>query len=323
MSGTGTLTRRGDYWYMDWTDEKGERHRSSTRTTDKSAALQHMREAMAAGPVTADFVQGAMEELQLDLKAREVKSYLKTVSHMKPVIEFFQGTRCKDIEEADIQRYTRWRREAGKAAGTINRELKLLKQALVLQHRRGKLRKVPRILNLPDHAVRTGFFTQEEVNRVIAFLPKHLKDMTLVAFLTGWRLGELRHLQWRDLDMIRHVVTLKGERTKNGEMRSMRLPDVIWALLMRQPKEGPYVFNLHGAQIGDFNRTWKRAVARAEMPERHFHDLRRSAVRNMLRAGAPEWAARKVTGHKTRYMLDRYNITSEEEAYDALKKVSV
>ena len=42
MSGTGTLTRRGDYWYMDWTDEKGERHRSSTRTTDKSAALQHI-----------------------------------------------------------------------------------------------------------------------------------------------------------------------------------------------------------------------------------------------------------------------------------------
>ncbi len=85
-----------------------------------------------------------------------------------------------------------------------------------------------------------------------------------------------------------------------------------------------FVFHRNGKPVSGsvFWRAWKQAREKANIPDKLFHDFRRTAVRNMIRAGVAQTVAMSITGHKTDSMFRRYNVSSNLDQREAMRRQS-
>ena len=130
-----------------------------------------------------------------------------------------------------------------------------------------------------------------------------------------------------NVDLLRGTVGIYT--SKNGDARKVSLTKEAEQLLAaciagKDQEEALFTRReLSGKQVpvADFRGTWDTLTEAAGCAGLLFHDLRRSAVRNMVRAGIPETVCMKISGHKTRDVFDRYDISSERDLIDAAKKL--
>ncbi|MBI4519533.1 MAG: tyrosine-type recombinase/integrase, partial [Gemmatimonadetes bacterium] len=131
------------------------------------------------------------------------------------------------------------------------------------------------------------------------------------------------------------IVRLEPETTKNRDGRTFPfavLPELEGLLHEQRERTRavekatgrivPWVFHRDGERIGDYKQAWGTACSRAGAPDAWVHDLRRSAVRNLVRAGVPEIVAMRLCGHKTRAVFDRYAIVNEEMLREGVEKLA-
>lgn len=227
------------------------------------------------------------------------------------------------------------RQGAGTSNAEINRELAILKRTFTLAIQAGKLLHRPHIPMLEENNVRKGFFDAPQLQQIRERLPEAVRPVVTFAYITGWRVpSEVLTLQWRQVDMHEGTVTLDVGSTKNREGRVFVMTAELKKLLESQKKLTAeverrrdkiirWVFHREGEQIRSFRRAWKNACTAAGLPGRIPHDFRRTAVRNLVRAGVPERVAMMMTGHKTRSVFERYNIVSDSDLKDAARKLDV
>ena len=155
-------------------------------------------------------------------------------------------------------------------------------------------------------------------------LPDPERLSMVLGYHTGIRLGVLRELLRTWIDLEHKRITIPSGIDKNKQPRVVPTygdmgPYVDMALANRNTTfpQCPYVVQRYGHQVVDISKAWAKACAAVGLEDLRFHDLRRSAVRNMDRAGVPRDVAMRIIGHKTASMLRRYNIISDHDLDEA------
>ncbi|MCC6848268.1 MAG: tyrosine-type recombinase/integrase [Deltaproteobacteria bacterium] len=246
--------------------------------------------------------------------------------HLDP---HFRGRRAQEITSADVQGYIAKRKSEGARNSTINRELAALRRMYNLAIRIGVLARAPHVPTLEENNVRTGFFERSQFESVLAKLPEWLRAPVTFAYHTGWRMrDEVLQLKWSNVDLDAGVVRLEPGTTKNKDGRVIFATDELAALLQGQLDiasrypQCDLVFHRDGKVIKTFHGRFREACGDAGVPDRIPHDFRRTAVRNMIRAGIPERVAMQMSGHKTRSVFDRYHIVAEGDLREAAARLN-
>lgn len=335
----GSRVETGPYWIEYRQGVK--RFRESTKTDKKSEALQLLR--LREG----DLSRGILPDLRLrklsvqDLLANLLANYManghKSLQLValyceKHIVPKFGHWLAINLTSADLDKWVAESKQAGYANATINRWMAVINRAYHLAMHAGRVPSKPHISKLRERNARQGFFEKEQHEAIKRHLPEYLRTLCDVAYITGWRRSELLRLQWKQVDFEARTMRLEPGETKNGEARTYPFNSELQSLLTAQRDKTkamqqtqgsiiPWVFHNKGSRIGGYNSAWRSARRAAGCPDRIFHDYRRTAYRNLIRAGAVEAAARKLVGWRGREMPDRYNIVSEKDLRDATTKL--
>jgi integrase len=217
------------------------------------------------------------------------------------------------------------RRKEDYAIATTNRILQCLRRAYNL----GEV-PWPKVKPLSEKGnKRTGFFTPEQMEKVLANLADDgLLDFIRLSYCTGMRRGEVAGLTWTMVEG--DELHIPADICKNRESRVLPLTGELAQILDRRKKvrlvDGALARRLFhrgdGRPILEFRKSWRTAVTKAGCVNMICHDMRRSSARDMIRSGVLESVAMKITGHKTRSMFERYNITTSTGGKQALEKTA-
>ncbi len=358
-NGEGGLILRGKTWWCQFYSD-GRQIRMSAETHVKAEAIAFLRKQMDGRDKGEVPVTDIKKLRYADLRSALIDSYVTLgnkslkeradgteniagLSALDSFCQFKQETRDGKIVITDkgvsvtqittdfTSRFVRARKADGVGNAAINRSLAALRRMLKLAKRAKKIHDVPFIEFLKEPSARKGFLPVAKFDELLRLLPTHLKPLVTLLYYCGTRIGEALQIEWSQVNLDSRTIRLEPEQTKTDEARVLPLPPVLVTMLKGTRRKEGTVFD--GTNL---RKEWVKACAacglgtKIEIEGKPYdpryegltlHDLRRSAVRNLVNAGVPERVAMSISGHKTRSVFDRYHIVSTEDVTDAMQKV--
>jgi integrase len=350
VKGEGSLFQRGRIWWFKFDGQS-----FSTRTQIKSEAIDFKLRKLAGLRLDQPHIKtegrrATINELldaHLSYMRRKNRASVKDVEAIlnKHVRPYFGERAASSLTTADFEHYREDKTEENLEPTTINRHLSYIRSGYQTGHKPVTPRMVDFIPAFPivdeSYNVRQGFLTFDGYGKVLAALQVSLKPLFVCAFHVSSRKGELRNLLWSQVDLEDGMIVLEPSDTKNRTERALPIYGDMLEVLRAQKKlrdgqfpECEHVFFWHeedaiislsrvvaGTQIQDFRKWWFKAVKAAGYPNLLFHDLRRTAERNMTKAGMDQSMRMKISGYKTPSMSHRYNILTVADIADEKLKL--
>jgi integrase len=201
-----------------------------------------------------------------------------------------------------------------------------LQRAFSLAVESGLLATAPKFPSLREDNARQGFLERSDFTAIMEHMTdQDVRDYCEWFYWTGMRPGEIRSLTWASFDKETWTIRLHAKDAKTGYGRAIALEGQLRSIIGRRITsrrlDSNLIFHREGQPVRDFRKRWKRAC-KAAGTHCLIYDLRRTAIRNMIRAGVDMAVAMKISGHRTRSVFDRYNIISEEDIRSAISKTT-
>ena len=262
-----------------------------------------------------------------------------------------KGWKVSAITVESVKQFKVQRQQEGASNGTINRSLAALRRMfkIALQEKKLQPQHIPFIGMLEEPAQpRAGFLDITGYDKLQEVLPEYVRPLLQVGFYTGMRLGEIINLKWSRVDLSSNAIRLTPQDCKNKTGRYIPLIDGLPEMFENLRRKNPsadgndFVFlSANGEPIGSFIKAWRNACIAAAIKTTingeeivsHFekdgtyrglifHDLRRSAVRNLVQSGVDPTTAKAISGHRTDEVFQRYDIKVEDDLQNAGEKVA-
>jgi integrase len=328
-------------WWVQYS-MRGKRYRESSGSSNRNVAIKLLKDRIGAAsqgkPVGPNVERTRFDEIARmlieDYQANGRRSLERIEGAIKHLKGFFGDYFAIDITSDRVTRYIKWRQEEGTAAATINRELAALRRAFRLAVRAGRVALRPEITLLRENNRRKGFFEPDQYAALLNHIPAYLKPVIQMAYVTGWRIqSEILTRQKHHVDLDAGWLRLDPGEGKSGEGRNFPLIPGLREALQSQLDQTraleresgqiiPWLFHKSGERIGSFRKAWSTACKKAGLAGRIPHDFRRTAVRNLERAGVPRSAAMAMVGHRTESIYRRYAIADEGMLKESAAKLA-
>ncbi|MBP6404066.1 MAG: site-specific integrase [Ramlibacter sp.] len=313
-----SLYRRKDspFWWVKLAPIAGESGRPlqvSTGTADKRKA-QEFHDKLKAQ---------RWEQAKLGAKPRRtwqeaVVKYLEETTHKrthardKSILLWLHPTLGgKYLDEVDRATLDRIKAARAKIAttSTANRYLAVVRAILrKAVHEWEWLDRAPKVSMYREKDGRIRALTPDEFTRLLGHLPEHLADMALFSVATGLRQGNVRQLEWNQIDLAQQHAWITADKHKNGKPHAVPLNATAVAVLQRRRGQHPtHVFTYRGHPIANVStKAWWKGLELAGIENFRWHDLRHTFATWHRQAGTPTHELQRLGGWKTVSMVERY-----------------
>ncbi len=333
--GSGSVYKRkgSRFWWIRYS-VAGKRVSESSGTEDwaeASALLAHrLSQARKGTGVVAPeriTVARACNDYIANAKLRGLRAVDVLRRAVTLVCEHIGSLAAQEVTTGTLQHLQRRLTTSGYAPATVNRIVTMTHAVLKLAAQQGYLTAVPLApKGLVKPKPRQGFVEHADFLAITHELPEWAADVFEFFYRTGWRRKEVLWLTWDEVDLENRAIRLDPDRDKTRESRVWPLTHFLDDLIARRLRARivglPYVFHRHGEKIGLTG--WRGVLTRAckaSGRQIYTHDCRRTAARNLDRAGVPRAVAMKLIGHRTESMYRRYRIVNEEDLSDGVSQL--
>jgi integrase len=340
-------------WYY---DNAGKQQRESTGSELRSVAQAMLTQRLAAmgkgeksptelrsiryenmrSILIHNYRENKIGELVDESENGVITTYVKGTG-IKALDAYFRGMRLNQIDTEVLRAFREKRREQGVGHTTINRNLAMLRRMMMLTAWEKNLQFIMPHFPMTSEVgnARKGFIKPDQFVKLRTAMPKHLHPLVTFLYTTGCRTGAAKKIIWDWVDLREEVIEIPEGVVKNDDPLTLPIDPELLPMLKK-------LFRKAGAPVFDdknFRKEWEKACVKVGFGviikhksikgytvKRYEgltpHDFRRSAIRNMKRAGVQDSVAMSISGHKTHHVFRRYNITDLEDKRDAAKKVA-